>query len=278
MIIVKIQGGLGNQMFQYAYGYALAKRYGMKMTLDTHSCDIYEYKKLPFLIKLFESKYINKLLRLIKVGKIHLPKFIYYLQIHFDFRNNEEEFKKNKNVYISGYWQDPRFFKSYEKDLVKEFTPKYAFKTSVKKIINNIESNNSVSVHVRRGDYLLKKNRRFQIKDEYYQKAIKKISDNVDQPKLYFFSDDIDWCKKYFKDVVQATFINLEGENADINEMMCISRCKHNINANSSFSWWASWLNNNCNKIVICPDRYWNRGMIPKDWIVIENVAFTAKI
>ena len=289
MIVLKLKGGLGNQMFQYAYGYALANKYGDELVLDisdykkdklrTYKIGLFNlsYKKttdkkqIPFVIRFFENKYINKLLYKLNISKIKMFNWIYFLQTHSNHVENENNFGEFKNLYVSGYWQNQSYFIGYENDISCEFKQSYEFENEVKQIINRIVNSNSVALHIRRGDYLLPKNSRYNVKKEYYDEAINKMLNMTNDCNLFVFSDDIKWAKEMYDHLENINFVSLKTKNNDIDEIICMSKCKNNINSNSTFSWWAAWLNNNENKIIINPDRYWDRGMIPKDWIVLND-------
>ena len=122
-------------------------------------------------------------------------------------------------------------------------------------IFEKIEKTNTVSIHIRRGDYLKDKQRNNICNVEYYKLAIEKIKTYIEHPSFFVFSDDINWCKENFQNE-EFNFIDWNTGNNSFIDMQLMSNCKHNIIANSSFSWWAAWLNINSNKIIIGP-MYW---------------------
>ncbi|MEI6774572.1 MAG: alpha-1,2-fucosyltransferase [bacterium] len=158
------------------------------------------------------------------------------------------------NSYIQGYWANEKYFKDIEDILRKEFMPKVPLDENNRKILDNAKKTNSVSIHVRRGDLITNKRNDSFIGLNYYIDAINKIEDKVDHPTYYIFSDDIPWCKqnlsKYLKNAYYVT--GNSGVSA-YKDLLLMSSCKHNVVANSTFSWWGSWLNENTKKISISP-------------------------
>ena len=176
------------------------------------------------------------------------------------------------NVYLDGYWQSWKYFNNYSDIIKKDFTIKLKYLNTIdRNLLTQIENSNSVALHVRRGDYVNNKdvNKFLGICDKsYYESAIEFIKNKVVDPRFYIFSDDPDWCLKEFGN----EFFIISG-NHDWQDLWLMSKCKNQIIANSSFSWWAAWLNNNMEKIVVAPKK-WFSGMnikiddrLPESWI-----------
>lgn len=254
MIISKIQGGLGNQIFQWAYGKFLSTKNKTNLHLD---------------LSFFTNQYgnTNRNFELNLFPKIDLPKsditkkpFV-YINDNFQFKNLN--YDDQYNYYLNGFWQSEKYFIEVS-DLIKDqLSPTEDQLITLKKNINP----NSVSLHIRRSDYLTSNGFHPVQTLEYYKNAINKIGK---YENLYVFSDDIDWCKNNleFKNIV---FV--EGKT-NIEDLWLMSLCDHNIIANSSFSWWGAWLNNNPNKMVIAPKLWFgqhvniNSGdIVPDEWI-----------
>ncbi|OAV72399.1 Glycosyl transferase family 11 [Bacteroidales bacterium Barb6] len=143
-------------------------------------------------------------------------------------------------------------------------------------ILPDIESSQSVSIHIRRGDYLQGDNINVFVNlcaSSYYKNAIHYIEENINNPSFFVFSNDIDWVKNNM-DIPNATFVSWNKKEDSWQDMFLMSMCKHNIIANSSFSWWGAWLNNNEDKIIIALSRFLttceNNDLIPKEWITLE--------
>ncbi len=189
------------------------------------------------------------------------------------------------NLFFIGYWQSSAYF-SHIKDKVRErFTFKSCNSDPIAELLLQIEHAEAVSIHFRRGDYI--ENARFNkiyggiCTDRYYEEAIQYIYGHVNNPIFYIFSDDVGWVKTsgLLQGLREYRIIH-SGEQDSWVDMMLMSICKHNIIANSSYSWWATWLNNNPNKITIAPSRWVNdyndpglsdlRNIYEKDWILVD--------
>ncbi len=269
MIIINLTGGLGNQMFQYAFGKTIATK--LKTDLKLHFTDALFNTKRPYALDVFnisaskaskgdlakigviQNRVINRLQYLIheRFG-VQLNKHIItqgYLYI-FDYKY----FSIKDNSYIQGFWQDIRYFKEIEQVLRKEFTLKKKLDEKNLQILKQIKKTNSVSVHVRRGDLITNSANSQFIGLNYYINSINKIKQTIQNPTFFIFSDDILWCKQNLNSIMHK--VHYIGHNQGKNsykDLLLMSTCKHNIIANSSFSVWGSWLNKSKNKIIIKP-------------------------
>lgn len=292
MITVLISGGLGNQMFQYAAGKALAKRLHTTLNLDLYPLE----KKTQSTGRHYELGIFN-----IDVEKKHTlkGKFFYkarpFIQKHrpffqkFGFFSDtmailyQPDFETLKgNVCLSGYFQNERYFESVKEELYKDFTFEQPLNERNKAIADQIQSGQSVAVHIRRGDYITNKSAASNFVTcgtDYYKKSIEEVIEKIDNPVFYVFSEDFEWIKE------NITFGDYSVHYIDWNkgvesyiDMQLMSLCKHNIIANSSFSWWAAWLNSNPKKLVLAPGKWFqdeekNRlldDFYPKGWIKID--------
>lgn len=294
MIVVKLKGGLGNQMFQYAFGRALAERNNTGLLLDitalnhrlpgrkyvfrNYSLDIFNVKqKFTFLSKL--SKYLNNFIFIItllkyKLIKKLLPKRVVLEKKEYTFE--EYNIIHLSKTYVDGYWQHVYYFKSIEKIIREEFTFKNPISLKSKSLLEEIKSKNSVCVHIRKGDYVSidLNSQKFNILGaRYYELGIKFIKEKFSHFHLYIFSDDLEWCKKNinFGDV-DHTFVTSEYEGEKMRDYLeLMINCKHYIISNSTFSWWAAWLNNDPNKIVITPKKWINDDSVSVDGLILDN-------
>lgn len=293
MVIVRIKGGLGNQLFQYAAGYALARRMNTELIIDTsffpsQTLRGYRLNKLKIenvkvldsaqtpMVALLNNRYINKAFR--KMHRTITPcgkEFVYLLENKLGIE--EELFSlSRKNIYLDGYYQSEQYFSEYRKEILCQFVQKYELETEYLKKECEVKNVNSIAVHVRRGDFLKAQNdsnpRHYLLGKKYYEKAIKYIRNGVKEPIFFWFSDDINWVKDNFGVQTDFRFISLKTKNSDIDEMMLMRNCKHIIAANSTFSWWSAWLNENKEAIKIVPEKaYGIPEMIPEDWIKIST-------
>lgn len=265
MRIVQVMGGLGNAMFRYALFCNLYEKYS-----DVYCETFYDYpgkyKGSPKIIDIF--KIFNTTLKPIS-DKTLLDKVSVFQENTWP-RYNPEVLKKD-NVHLCGNWQNAGYFGD-ESFLRNEFRFKLELDEKNKDILKDIQESNSVSIHIRRTDYKEMPHYFFQADwMNYYGMAVGEIAKKVSKPKFFVFSDDIDWCKKNV--MVNATFVENK-ESEGWKDMMLMSNCKHNIIANSTFSWWAAWLNTNPNKIITTPNRWYLDGtdsnlITLKDWIKI---------
>lgn len=291
MKIVKILGGLGNQMFQYALYLALKE----KFPIETIKVDLSCFNGYPLhngfeLDRIFHLDYgrasFKDLLRLAypyshyrlwQVGKYIFPIRKTMCVEKSDFSIDETVLSYAGDRYFDGYWQHEEYFKFAKDKIIHAFTFPELSDEKNKYVLSCMKSANSVSIHVRRGDYL--NNPLFDnICDiVYYKKSIDFLQQNVN-PDLYcIFSNDIEWCRLNLESVIpkdKIVYVTWNKGNSSYIDMQLMANCKHNIIANSSFSWWGAWLNGNPNKIVLTPKRWMNKSLskdpIPATWIKID--------
>lgn len=287
-IIIKLQGGLGNQMFQYALGRSLSiyKNTMLKADLSffynsgqdtprSYALDIFNLKlevALSSNLALTKANFVNKL------SKHLLP---YYKQPIFRERNaffyDQNVWHCRQHCYLSGYWQTEKYFNSYAEIIRKDFTFKNSPNSYNFELQQKISAVNAVAIHVRHGDYL---NQEITNKyhgvcaESYYQNAVQYLTSKISSPHFFIFSDDPDWCKTHLELPGPKTVVDIN-QNNPAEDLRLMSQCKHFIIANSSFSWWGAWLAANPNKIIIAPKRWLNQenvklgDLFPPDWILM---------
>lgn len=291
MIIVKISGGLGNQLFQYSFGRSLSIKLNTDLKFDIQTNYNYSFftkrdvalkhfnidlnlatKKEIRKLKYFENEFFVRMERK-AVQKLPLLNRRYVVQNLF---NNQKRIPNYKdNCYYDGYWQSENYFKSIEDIIRKDLEFKFQINQNNQTIFDDINSNESVSIHIRRGDYItIKANSKlFPVCSiEYYRRGINFFVNKFKNPIYFVFSDDIDWAKDNFKGN-QFRFVDSNLDCPEI-DLFLMSRCRNNIIANSSFSWWGAWLNRNKEKIIIAPKNWYNGklndstiDLIPETWI-----------
>jgi hypothetical protein len=290
MIVSHILGGLGNQMFQYASARAVAYKHNQILLLDLKDFNDYPLHNGFELGRIFNvehqkatTKDISKVLwmansrNLKRVFKHKLLKYIKPKRFIVEYTSNycKELNNAEDNIYLYGYWQNERYFKPIEHLVRKDFNFKLPLSGLNLELAKSIKANSSISVHVRRGDYLSDKKTAALLNvctKEYYFKAINLIAMKVKSPTFYVFSDDIEWVKQNIPIQHPCVYVNHNHGVESYIDMQLMSLCKHNIIANSSFSWWGAWLNNNPEKIVYAPkiwflnSRYSEMNIVPDSW------------
>jgi hypothetical protein len=241
MIETKIQGGLGNQIFQWAYGKSLSKKYNTDLFLDLNFYNNqsgntfreFELDKFPNLNYETQKKENKK-----------------FIEIVDDFFYKELNYNKNLNYYLNGFWQSEKYFSEFSDVIQSELQPDVL----TRKKLLSIVSDDSVSLHIRRTDYVTSNGFHPVQNIEYYNKALDIIG-NYEQ--LLIFSDDINWCKENLNYKKMIFIENM----SSVENVWLMSLCKNNIIANSSFSWWGAWLNQNKNKTVVIPKNWFGNNV-----------------
>jgi hypothetical protein len=286
MIIVKLQGGLGNQLFQYAAGLALAHRHNTSLKVDSTFLKqdakghyTQRYLELPIFnteikeanetdLSLFtfnENKYWRRL-------KKQVPHWFNTVVMNESQINVESIFfKLPSNTYLNGYWQSEKYFLEIRETLLQQLIIKPEYLKNIENEVALIKSaSQSVAVHVRRGDYVtLSSANEFHGSCDvnYYQEAANQFSNAT---TFFVFSDDLEWCKQNLNFKSKTHYINSPTAYTDFYLM---SQCQHQIIANSSFSWWAAWLNTNASKKIIAPKHWFvdkslnTSDIYPSNWI-----------
>lgn len=291
MIIIKLAGGLGNQLFQYAVGRKLSLQNKTILKFDTS-----EYKTIND--RRYSLQYFNIVENIASRGEINefkkysrfpwklvdksrplvKKKFINQTsegKLYFHFNPLITELKDNK--YLEGYWQSEKYFKDIENIIRSEVVLKTTYRITDSDLINEIIKTNSISIHIRRGDYVndpKTKTIHGNLPLNYYRQAISLIASKITSPSFIIFSDDPDWTKNNFNFIRPVVFISDYGYK-DYQELILLSLCHYHIIANSSFSWWGAWLSAYPDKIVITPkawlnDKQYNtQDIIPENWLKI---------
>lgn len=289
MKIVNIIGGLGNQMFQYAFYLALRHKYPNEhFKLHTKAYKGYGLHNLFELERVFciseDKASVKDMLRLAypymnyrmwQIGYHLLPQRKTMLNERIFGHYYEEAFTKTNSCYYDGYWQNERYFSDIRQEVIRAFTLRNIDERNMQ-VAMKIANCNSASVHVRHGDFLRKSIYKGICGLDYYKEAISLLLQKTDVQLFCIFSNDIPWCRENLlplfgeREVMIIDWNNKENAHLD---MYLTTQCHHNIIAHSSFSWWGAWLNQNDDKIVIGP-RKWNNikdseFTISSDWIKI---------
>jgi len=263
MIIAKIQGGLGNQMFQWAFARSLSlarqehelfidiSGYNNQAGITQRKFELNLFKNIKY--KVFKNQATAGQWAVLKDG-------FNYLKTLGDLQEAEKH-----NIFLDGYWQSQMYFEKYKSTIYSDFSPSFDEVFKCKSLIEP----DSVSIHIRRTDYVTSNGYHPVQPISYFYRGIQEIGD---YNKLYVFSDEIDWCKTNLN---FDRMVFIEGKSA-IEDMRLMSFCKHNIISNSSFSWWAAWLNQNPNKIIVAPKNWFGpqaslntADITPQEWITL---------
>ena len=287
MVVIKIWGGLGNQLFQYSFGKYLAAKLGTSVKYDiqtTNSLNSFTQRDLALSFfnvhidaatkeEVNEKKYFRNI-QLARLERKIAQQFPFLFKKHIVESNIQapaEVLDVKDNCYYEGYWQSYKYLAPIESLLRKEFTLKQLPGQQVAVTLTEIESSPSASIHVRRSDYVT--HAHFATCDmEYYQQAMAQIKKTTAGIKFFIFSDDMPWCKENF---TGPEFVFVEG-NRHYEDLYLMSKCSHNIIANSTFSWWGAWLNTNPQKMVVTPAGWYKKKdkkkneLLPEDWIKIN--------
>jgi hypothetical protein len=289
MLFVKIHYGLGNQLFQYALARSLSLRKGTSFALDTtfyngrqddkENPRIYHLDQFNILDNIADSSrlatftapgFLQRRWRNVsEMGKpYYKKKVVYEPKLDFD----ADIFKVNDNSYLMGYWQDERYFSAAKDTIRKELCFKHAPSGNNAETFRRLMSEEAVSIHFRRGDYLTDPytvNNVGSCGLDYYYGAVREIAERVTCPVFYIFSDDLPWAKENFHLDHPVVFVDHNCPGEAYKDLQLMAACRHHILANSSFSWWGAWLAWKPGQIVIAPRVWRSKGpsmFMPEGW------------
>lgn len=292
MIITNIIGGLGNQMFQYAAGRSLTLAKGTEFRLDVSDFSGYGLHQGFELQRVFNcpvqtatrsdvqailgwqaSPIMRRLLAKPALSMFRRRGFV--VEPSFNYWQGIKEVPTGS--YLAGYWQSERYFHDVAQTICTDFTFRNPPSARNAELAEQIQQGNTVSLHVRRGDYV--KNPKTTATHglcslEYYQSAIQYVIDRVERPSFYIFSDDPAWVRENMKIEHPSVYVDHNHGAESYNDMRLMSMCKHHIIANSSFSWWGAWLNPNPDKIVVAPRKWFANNndvsdLFPSGWVTL---------
>ncbi len=292
MIVVQQMGGLGNQMFQYAAARSLSVRLKEDLALDVSAYavskmhqgfellrifniqpEIAEYPDIEDILGLQAYPVLRKIMKYPVFAALRNKSWV----IEPDFNYWEGIQGIAGPCYLSGYWQSEKYFTDIEEVIRKEFAFKKPMQGANALLAGKMSSENSISLHVRRGDYLVspKFNAVHGVCSlEYYRAALQYLVARIMNPVVYVFSDDLPWVRENMRLECPHVYVDQNPGESSYIDMQLMSHCRHHIIANSSFSWWGAWLNANPDKIVVAPEKWFANGrrvpdLIPTGWIKI---------
>lgn len=292
MKIVKLKGGLGNQMFQYSYALLVEKRTNDKVKLDysayynlkSDSIRVPRIEKFQIHLEPADQKDISSICKFPHKG--NSLSLQYKLGVLAEDKLNRRYFREPNRAYINpsdiiefdyfdGYWQSWRYVDEVRSIVSTEFKPNYTLSKNTLITHKQMQNENSVFVGVRRGDYSNEKEHYGSFDSSYYIKAMEYISKHISNPIFYIFSNDVAWCKENLHlDNFSIKYREPEFQTDDFEELMLMASCQHAIIVNSSYHWWGANLISNSQKIVCCPEKWWFDDkpidIIPNEWIRIK--------
>ncbi|MGC8559495.1 MAG: alpha-1,2-fucosyltransferase [Phycisphaerae bacterium] len=281
-IISRLQGGLGNQLFQYAAARALGLRLGLQVEFDISALKLDKKRRfelhafrLPSKLRIAsypDGRRRNPLARWLNPREIVREK-------HFEYDPDIEKLNARSSIHLIGYWQTEKYFKSVEHEIRRDLEFAVPLDAPNGVMLEKIRSLNAVSVHFRRGDYVNEKH----TADyhgvpsmKYYHNSVEAILEGVPDAMLFIFSDDPGWVRDHFHPRAPVTIVDINTPDQPAADLRLMAACKHHILANSSFSWWGAWLNPNRDKMVVAPSRWFSGAtsntvdLLPPQWRALE--------
>lgn len=290
MVIVRLLGGLGNQMFQYATGRSVANRLGTDLLLDVSAFEHYDLRRFELGTFAIEARVATSsdLVRARVVTaepswRSRLGKIVGFTEPSTLFKETAFTYDQNilqvsAPVHLDGYWQSERYFLDVASKLRKEFTLTQPLDEANRQMLKQIRDplSQAVSLHIRRGDYVSNAHTaQFHgvCPLDYYRSAVDHMSARSSKPHFFVFSDDPEWVRGNLSLDHPMTVVEVNSADRGVFDMMLMMSCSHHVIANSSFSWWGAWLNPHEDKIVVAPKTWFSgasldtRDLIPSSWI-----------
>ncbi len=279
MIIAEITGGLGNQMFQYAKGRAVAEALGVELKLDIHSYHWDSLRTYGLDVFCLDVPFADRAEIDLQQGKIEAPQSRWkrllrpfekkpnhgiWQEASFAFQQKDLQIPDGK--YLRGYWQSPNHFEHIAPMLRKDFAFKAAPPAPVAQLLARMDDCASVALHVRRGDYVQNKSTQAfhgLCSLNYFKKGIAYMREQLENPMFFVFSDDPDWAQSSFSEEQNVEVVRLDVP--DYEDLRMMQQAGHQIISNSTFSWWAAWLNSNPNKRVVAPEPWFEDPIIQNE-------------
>lgn len=289
MVVVRLLGGLGNQMFQYAFGRALAIKTATALKLDLtfllertprkgFAFRNFDLNALNIRAQVAQQSDIPLLRRRLLSGRTGLWLDAISRRIlpgrlserHFYFCHPPAV--KTRSLYANGYWQSPKYFEDIRPIIRRDFTLKVPLSGIDESLKARIRNADSICVHVRRGDFISSKTHCL-LGPEYYESAVAYVRTRIATPQVFVFSNDLQWCRANLDFGVDTEFV--ESQQIPAHQLDVMAACRSFVIPNSTFSWWAAWLNSDPNKVVVAPKRWFvdqsirTDDLFPAQWVRI---------
>ena len=291
MVIIHLSGGFGNQLYSYAFGYAVAKARGEELWIDTAIQDASWFFRNPDILQM-NIKYSNRLSY--KIGNRKIDKIFNKLHFYNSIGYTTKVIKESNmsriedwfstcvnqkgNIYIKGNWSYERLFADVKQEILDMYSFKEPLSKAAQKVADDIiNQETSVGIHYRLGDYV---KIGIVLDPSFYIEAMDSMAKKYKNPVFYCFSEDLEWVKRQFKDLpYNIKYPKYESYNLGIEDFRLFSLCDNQIISNSSYSWWGAYLNKNPEKYIIAPTDYnggWKKEIYPKGWD-IRSFSFYEK-
>lgn len=293
MICVRLKGGLGNQMFQYATGRRLACLHNVPLKLDlswfrknlpgvtprSYSLGHFPIHAVPATDHEIAQLYVPQPGRIRSFINTISPR---YTKTHIRARNFHFDptiLCLPDNIYLDGYWQSEKYFSDITPVIRSDFTMSTVPEGRNQEVAKTIEGSNAISIHFRRGDYVTDAKsvaRYSECSINYYRRAVELVSLQVKRPHFFVFSDDPSWVREHFTIPHTMAVVDNNGSDNAHEDLRLMSMCRHHIIANSSYSWWGAWLNPRPDKLVIAPSLWFNetsfdtKDLLPPSWLRVS--------
>ncbi len=289
MVTIRLKAGMGNQMFQYAFGLRTARALGvdlridLSLLLDRARGDQHVYRDYDLTIfnvphdfiispTILRTLYKTKSSKVCKLTRKWVARGKNYVKEPFFHVSEDILANPTDNTIYEGWWQSERYFSDIAPEVRQVFTFVHPIIEQSKDLLQEIKSTNSICLNVRRTDFLKTDNLNTTNQD-YFVKAAHKMADSIENPHFFIFSDDVKWCAENLNLPYPTTLVDHSHKGIKFgNYMQLMKACKHFIIPNSSFAWWAVWLNENENKKIIAPTKWFNEGeydtsdLVPMSW------------
>jgi hypothetical protein len=288
MIIVKIYGGMANQLFQYAAGYALSLKNDVPLKLDlsyfsevnTDTKRVFELNKFPIDYQLATKEEIAQIFKFRKLDYLW-NKFLPVSQKRF-YGEKGPGFYKNffelgDNVYLRGYFQSEKYFVDYKQKILDQFSFKMERANHLQLALEKIQVSLTISLHVRLGDYLQPSANSIMEPFDlaYYKRAIDFMQMQLNKPRFLVFSDQIEMAKKLLDIDADLLFVDASLSKNAYEDFYLMQQCQHHIITNSTFSWWAAYLNQQAHKKIVAPQKWYKKhfgdatDLYPENWVIL---------
>lgn len=295
MFISRLDGGLGNQMFQYAYGCYLASKYETELLLDLdsfanqppHGYLLHRFQINASVLSPTQSHLVPRRYRpeISKRGswsglvwnRLAAAKMRRHKEKPFGFQ--PQHLAPGNNRYLVGYWQSEKFFPGMRESLLQQFRLREQPSPKTLAIAESMQATNSIALHIRRGDYLNNPEAArlyHNLESNYYRRCVEQWSEQHANPQVYIFSNDPQWCSDNVTFDHKTHFVDHNDASTAHEDLFLISQARCCVVANSTFSWWGAWLNQRADKSILAPDTWFQpqtldgSSIIPKSWSVVS--------